>query len=174
MKKIILTLAGIIALAFNGLDASAQNNGNVAIGLRATPDGGGFTAKFFATQNWVIETQLNAGGVLGGGDGESFNAVALVEYHIYMPNPSWSIFFGGGLHGGVWDHNYRLYRTGDYYYTNRNAEGIFGMDAIAGAAYKFKKIPLSLTADIKPAVNFVENPGFFGHNMLGFAARVHF
>jgi hypothetical protein len=173
MKKIILTLAGLIALTFSGLDASAQNNGSVALGLRMTPDGGGFSAKFFTTPNWVIETQLNAGGVFGG-DGESFNAVALVEYHIYMPDPSWSIFFGGGLHGGVWDHDNRIYRTGDYYSNSRNSEGIFGLDAIGGVAYKFKKIPLSLSADMKPAVNLVENAGFFGHNMFGLAARVHF
>lgn len=175
MKKLILTLAGIIGLACTSIDATAQSatNGNVALGLRATPDGGGFTAKFFTSPNWVIETQLNAGGIMGG-PGESFNVVGLIEYHIYMPNPQWQIFLGGGLHGGVWDHNSRIYRTGDYYYRNRNNEGIFGIDAIGGAAYKFRKIPLSLTADVKPAVNLVENPGFFGHNMFGFAARVHF
>ena len=151
MKKVILTLAGIIALAFTHTDASAQN-GNVALGLRATPDGGGFTAKFFTTPNWVIETQLNAGGLMGNGNGESFNAVALLEYHIYMPDPSWQIFFGMGMHGGVWDHNSRMYSGGDYYYNTRNTEGIFGFDGIGGVAYKFKKIPLSLSADMKPAV----------------------
>ncbi len=172
MKKVILTLAGIIALAFTHTDASAQN-GSVALGLRATPDGGGFTAKFFTTPNWVIETQLNAGGLMGNGRGESFNAVALLEYHIYMPDPSWQIFFGMGMHGGVWDHNSRMYSGGDYYYTNRNTEGIFGFDGIGGVAYKFKKIPLSLSADMKPAVNVVEDPRFFSHNMFGISARFH-
>jgi hypothetical protein len=173
MKKIILTLAGLIALTFSGLDASAQNNGSVALGLRMTPDGGGFNAKFFTTRNWVVEAQLNAGGVMGG-NGESFNAVALLEYHIYLPDPSWQIYMGGGLHAGVWDHGSRLYSTGDGYYRNSNTEGIFGIDAIGGVAYKFKRIPLSLSADMKPAINLLSDPGFFGHNMFGLAARFHF
>ena len=102
MKKIILTLATVIGALCTGTEANAQRSGDIALGLRATPDGGGFTAKFYTGRHWAIETQLNAGGIFGG-NGESFNIVGLAEYHINLPDPSWQLFLGGGLHAGVED-----------------------------------------------------------------------
>lgn len=61
----------------------AQDGADVGLGLRATPDGGGFTGKFFLDPNWAIEAQLNAGGVFSD---PSFAAVGLIEYHIYLPD----------------------------------------------------------------------------------------
>jgi hypothetical protein len=168
MKKVILTLATMIA----AVSGTYAQNGKVSLGVRATPDGGGFTGKFYATKNVAIELQLNGGGILTG-EGQSFTTVGLVEYHFFMPNPSWQVYFGGGLHAGVWDHDSRNYWNGDNYINRTSSEAIFGMDAIAGVEYKFKKLPLSLSADMKPAVNFVQTPRFFSHNMMGVSARFH-
>ena len=162
----------MILMAGVGLQQVHAQNGGTALGLRLTPDGGGFTGKFYANRNVAIEVQLNAGGVMGG-NGESFTAVALAEYHIYMPDPSWQIFLGGGLHAGVWDHDGRNYRRGEYFYGDDDNEGIFGIDGIMGVQYKFRKIPLSLSADLKPAINFLSEPAFFPHNIFGVAARFH-
>lgn len=155
------------------MDASAQN-GSVALGIRATPDGGGFNAQFYPSRHFTIETQINAGGIMGGYRGESFNAVLLFQGRIYMPDPSWQIYLGGGIHGGVWDHDGRgRYWNGDYWVNDRNTEGIFGLDAIGGVQYKFKRIPLSLSADMKPAINLVEEQRAFWHNFVGLSARFH-
>ena len=87
-----------------------------------------------------------------------------------IPDPSWRIFFGGGAHFGVWDHDYRYNpeRSGP----DRD-EAIFGFDGIGGVEYIFKNIPLGLSADIKPAVNLVSDVDFFPHNMFGFSARYY-
>lgn len=172
MKKITRFL-GIAALAtVISFSASAQRNGG-AVGLRATPDGGGFSIKAFMGPHLAFEGLLNAGGLMGL-EGESFNAVALLEAHIHMPDPSWRLIFGGGIHAGVWDHG-RWYRESDGLWITDRAEPIIGMDAIGGVEYVFKKIPLGLSADIKPAINFTGGgPEFFPHNMLGLSARYYF
>ena len=131
MKKIFLFTAMIILGFTFGPDSYARTNDGIGLGLRLSPDGGGFTGKFFVDRNLAIEGQMNAGGVLGWEDGTSFNAVALAEYHIYMPRPEWRIFFGGGMHAGVWNHDGRIYNYETRQYTRDN-EGIFGMDAIGG------------------------------------------
>lgn len=174
MKRIATTISAVFVAAMMTFSASAQhaNAGDAAIGLRATPDGGGLTIKAFMSDHFAFEGQLNAGGILGL-PGESFNAVALLEGHIHLPDPSWRLIFGGGIHGGVWD-NGKWYRAGDGVWVGDRPEPIFGIDGIAGVEYVFKEIPLGLSADIKPAVNFVSSARFFPHNMFGFSARYYF
>ncbi|MBS1584744.1 MAG: hypothetical protein JSS82_04295 [Bacteroidetes bacterium] len=168
MKKICLFTTALLITLFTALAANAQ----VGLGLRLTPDGGGFTGKFFVDRHVAVEAQLNAGGVLGWEDGTSFNAVGLVEYHIYLPHPGWSIFFGGGAHAGVWNHDGRIYNYETARY-DRNDEGIFGIDAIGGVEYRFRRVPIGLSADIKPAINLLTDVNFFPHNMFGFSARFY-
>lgn len=170
MKKNIV-FAGIIAAMLSlNINAVAQKSG-AAVGLRPTPDGGGFTIKGFVSPHLAIEGQLNVGNIYGG---ESFTAVGLLEGNIILPDPSWRIILGGGLHAGAWN-NGRWYNRGDGDWVYDRPEPIFGIDAISGVEYIFKKIPLGLSADMKPAVNFTSRgPEFFSHNMFGIAARYYF
>ena len=73
MKKVLLVLSGLILSIGLSQNAIAQK-GQTGLGLRLSPDGAGFTGKFFMDRNLAFEGQLNAGGVFGG-EGESFNAV---------------------------------------------------------------------------------------------------
>ncbi len=169
-KTKILGLAAV-ALSALAVPASAQNY-KIGLGGRLTPDGIGANAKFFMNPKMAIELQANVGG-LGwySSDGSSTTFAGIFEYHIPMPKREWQIFFGGGLHTGVWNHN------GDWYYNDQRHdqnEFIFGINAIGGVEYKFKKIPLALSGDFRPAVNFVTEPKFFAHNMIGVAARYTF
>ncbi|MBL7684211.1 MAG: hypothetical protein JNK00_12700 [Flavipsychrobacter sp.] len=171
MKKLLLFFGMALVCALNGQIASAKG-GKAGLGLRATPDGGGFTAKLFFDKYLAFEGQLNAGGINGGWGGPSFNAVGLLTYHIILPDPSWRIFMGGGVHAGVWDRGWRYVSSeGRYMDDNR---GILGVDGIGGVEYVFKKIPLGLSADIKPAINFLSEAEFFSHNMVGLSARFYF
>jgi hypothetical protein len=160
MKRIFFALAGVVAGMVLSTNVQAQA-GDFSVGLRMTPDGGGATVKYFLDHNLAIEGQLNAGGIVAL-EGTSITAVGLVEYHITLPDPSWRIFFGGGAHFGNWDRD-------DY----RGNQFIFGIDGIGGVEYNFKKIPLGLSADFKPAVNFVTDVEFFPHNILGASARFY-
>lgn len=169
MKKILLFLAGLILTIGLSTQVNAQN-GRAGIGLRMTPDGGGLTGKFFVDRNLAFEGQLNAGGLLGE-EGESVTAVALLQYHIPLPDPSWRIFFGGGAHMGSWNHDNRS-REGRF--DDDDTEFIMGIDGIGGVEYIFRKVPIGLSADFKPAINLVSDVDFFPHNMFGFSARYYF
>lgn len=170
MKKLLTIIGACATVLMTSFSAEAQK-GSVGLGLRATPDGGGFNVKTYFTDNLAFEGQANIGGVLGL-EGESFNTVALLEGNVNLPNPSWKLFFGGGLHAGVWDRGVG-YRSNDGFLDD-NPEGFFGADGIAGVEYMFDNIPLGLSADVKPAVNFTDDgPEFFPHNLVGFTARYY-
>lgn len=171
MKKVLLLLSGFLLCMGTSQNVFAQK-GQAAIGIRLSPDGGGATGKFFLDRNVAFEGQLNAGGIFGG-EGESFNAVALLEYHIPLPDPSWRVFFGGGIHAGIWDHG-NNYRHDEGRYRDDNSEGIFGLDGIGGVEYVFKTAPIGLSADFKPAINLLSNVDFFPHNIFGLSARYYF
>lgn len=171
MKRLSIFVGVLLMATFASFSSNAQR-GDASIGIRATPDGAGFKGKVYATNHLAFEGQLNAGGIVGL-EGESFNGVVLVEGIIPLPDPSWRLFFGGGFHAGAWD-NGRWYHEGDGVWYNDRPEPIFGMDGIGGVEYVFENIPLSLSADIKPAVNFVSSPRFFPHNMVGFSANYYF
>jgi len=161
MKKIAYAFSGLLAGLFLVSNVQAQGS-NLGLGLRMTPDGGGFTIKYFFDQNLAIEGQLNAGGILAL-EGQSVTAAGLIEYHINLPDPSWRLFFGGGMHFGNWDRD-------DY----RGSQFILGIDGIGGVEYIFKKIPLGLSGDFRPAVNFLTDVEFFPHNLFGASARYYF
>lgn len=170
MKKINSILLLLTVIILSTATVQAQNAG---IGLRATPDGGGFNAKIMMSKHLAFEGQLNAGGIYGL-NGESFTAVALLEGVIPLPDNSWRLFFGGGVHAGVWDNGRWYNRRDDIFVTNR-PQPLIGIDGIGGVEYIFKNIPLGLSADLKPAINFTGNgPTFFNHNLAGFTARYYF
>ena len=168
MKKVLLALSGLLLTLSLSYNAQAQGS-RTGLGLRLSPDGAGFTGKFFMDRNLAIEAQLNAGGVFGG-EGESVTGVGLLEYHIPLPDPSWRVFFGGGAHIGSWDHG-RRYREGRW--DDDDHEFIFGIDGIGGVEYVFKTVPIGLSADFKPAINLVSDVDFFPHNMFGLSARFY-
>ncbi|MEZ5015906.1 MAG: hypothetical protein R2800_02565 [Flavipsychrobacter sp.] len=167
--KIVTKLSAIVIACLLTMQAQAQTG---AIGVRATLDGAGFTGKVFVTPNIALEGQLNAGGI-NGLEGKSLNAVGLIEAHIPLPNPQWRLIFGGGMHAGTWDRG-RWFRESDGVYITDRPEPIFGFDAIGGVEYVFKKIPLGLSADVKPAVNVNNGVSFFQHNFTGVSARYYF
>lgn len=169
MKKILLVFSGLL-LSICMCESALAQKGQTAVGLRLSPDGAGFTGKFFVDRNLAFEGQLNAGGVFGG-PGESFNAVALLEYHIPLPDPSWRVFFGGGAHVGVWDHGGSRFTSEGRY--REGSEAIFGIDGIGGVEYVFKSVPIGLSADFKPAINLLSEVDFFPHNMFGVSARYY-
>ena len=152
------------------IQAGYAQRGDIALGIRATPDGGGLSSKYFFDRNLAFEGQVNAGGIIGL-EGKSFNMAGLMEYHISLPDPSWRLFLGGGMHLGTWNRGNRYSeRAGRYV---NGSEFILGIDAIGGVEYLFKKIPLGLSADFKPAVNFLSEIDFFPHNMFGASARFY-
>lgn len=173
MKRILLLFGVLSLMAFQ---ASAQRGGDpadykTAIGARFNPWSIGFTAKHFIKGPHAIEGI--ASHYFGGGDAASnVTITGLYEYHWgFIPSKSeWNMYAGGGPHVGIWRYRYfdgngrRDYET----------DAVVGVSGIFGVEYTFKQIPLNLSGDIKPFVNFTGGNDFLGEQLLGVSARYTF
>jgi hypothetical protein len=145
------------------LPALAQP-GRTGIGLRGSIDGAGMTAKYFLDRGFAIEGQLNAGG-LRAFDGQSLYTCVMMEYHLQLPFPAFRLYFGGGLHAGIWtNRKEQLYKD----------EGIFGLDGVGGIEYMFSRVPIGLSGDLRPSINYVQEVEFLPHNIVGVSLRYYF
>lgn len=138
--------------------------GRIGLGLRGSLDGTGITGKYFMKHGFALEGQVNLGG-LRAIDGQSVYAVSLIEYHLQLPIPSFRIYFGGGLHAGWWSSRPN---------SNYMDEGIFGLDGIGGLEYLFIGTPLSISGDLRPSINYVQEVEFLPHNVIGVSIRYYF
>jgi hypothetical protein len=81
----------------------------------------------------------------------------LIEYHIPIPElPELSIYFGGGVHLIFW--------RGEWYDPNYYEDRTYlfaGIDAIIGAEYVFKELPIALALDFKPSFHFAPHDNFW-------------
>jgi hypothetical protein len=179
MRSVYTFLFAALAINFQGSYAQTPAQmgliNPVAIGIRVCPDGGGLTAKFFLDRNLVVETQISGSQGYyhrpdnGPAYGPSWSATALMEYHIIFRDPSWRVYFGAGLHMGKWDeYDHALYDDAP------RPEGIFGADGILGVEYLLRPVPIGISADAKPALNLVNDPGFFPNNIFGVSLRYYF
>lgn len=181
MRPIGIFLLALMTICFSRLYGQVLGPGQmalinpVALGIRISPDGGGLTGKFFLDRNLVIEAQVSGSqGYLsmphnGPGYGPGWSGTGLLEYHFIFHDPSWRIYAGAGLHVGKWD-KYDHSMNADA----PMAEGIFGADAILGAEYLLRPVPIGISLDAKPAVNIYSYSGFFPNNIFGLSVRYYF
>jgi hypothetical protein len=144
---------------FTSLVASAQFR-DAALGIRLSPDGAGFTGKYFTSPNQAVEAQINGGGVFAY-EGESVIAVFLIEGYQDLA-PQWRGFLGGGGHVGSWDRELDRSRFA------------LGLDGIIGIEHMLKDAPVAFSLDFKPAINFTPKLSYFPHNSIGLAVRYYF
>ena len=148
--RITLTLV-LIVLASTFFTASAQDY-KVALGVRlsnATPTlSNSITVKYNMNQKQTIEGLLSFGSRFGIG--------ALYEVNNLTTVQGLNWFFGGGAYVG--------FEKGDTYL---GPTGIIGLD------YKFPNIPLNLSLDWKPELDFIPTINFVP-DAFGFSARFTF
>lgn len=148
MKKITLLLSTIIA-ASCGM-ANAQSSYQNGIGIRF---GSGYfdqtsvSFKTFISNQGALEFN---GGIRGYKAGPyKWTNVSLsgtYQHHFNIPNvPGFKWFVGGGL----------AISNSFSNYDDRTGLGV-GIYPTGGVDYKFKNIPLNLSADIRPTINVVE------------------
>ena len=82
----------------------------------------------------------------------------LYEYHQPLKVKGLSAFVGGGAHTGI-VHNLTNPTSAignliDDIAGNGNKRAFWGLDAIAGLQYNFKRIPFNVSLDVKPAYHF--------------------
>jgi hypothetical protein len=154
---LLINLLLVLGISVN----SAAQPVTLGLGFRLSPDGGGLTAKFLPEKHIVLEAQLNASAGYYNGPGVAF--VGLLEYNIFLPDPSWHLFVGPGMHFGGWDR-----------WNDGHAQGIFGLDGIFGIEYLFWSAPIGLSVDIKPAINLVRDYAFYPDNFFGLSGTYYF
>lgn len=172
MKKQFILGAIISVMAIT--TASAQksrsfnsSNYTTALGVKVYPGSGGaaVTLKHFITKGVALEALGYAwqrGGRLTG----------LLEFHWDIPGaPGLKWYVGPGVHVS-------FYNDKNYYYRNNTVNGSYvtaGLDGVIGLDYKFNKIPLNLSADWQPSVEFGDGRyKGFGGDFGGIAARYTF
>ena len=149
MKKYCLVI--LFVFAFSGL-IKAQNY-ETAIGIR----GGfapGLTVKHFLTDKTAVEGIFSTrwGGFMITGlyeiEAPAFDTEGL----------SW--YYGGGAHIGFWNSS----NSDNPWWEDDHNDNytILGIDGIIGLSYTFAEIPINVSIDWKPMINFVGYSGFWG------------
>lgn len=174
MKKVLFIFGMLSLFAFQ---ASAQKGGSPAdyktgLGLRLNPWLVGFTAKHFVKGPHAIEGIVHHyfNGRNDAGSNVTFTGLYEFTWSVFGRS-EWNMYAGGGAHVGFWR---------DYYWDNngrRVGDGTTayaGLDGIFGVEYTFSKIPLNLSADLKPFFNFNGGHDFLGEQIGGVSVRYTF
>jgi len=139
MKKTVLIIIAIIA-GF-AVNAQSKNEYNQALGIKIL-DGGGITYKKFVTTNNAIE------GIAFFWK-QGMRVTGLYEFHKDIPNANGlQYYYGPGAHLG--------------FYNKENGNGDFmGIDGVLGLDYKFEGIPVNISLDWQPAIEFASDHNFY-------------
>jgi hypothetical protein len=128
MRFQFVLLAGLLlALA---RPAAAQKY-DTALGVRL---GGG---NYGLTLQQRLASRLTLEGIAGLGQRE-YSGTVLAEYHFGILGPSLNYYFGAGGHLGH----------------NKDTGGYSGLDALVGVEYKVAFLPIALSFDFKPSLEF--------------------
>lgn len=143
MKKLLLVLAAAI-MAYSG---NAQSTYSKAIGLRLGYnylDVVAFSYKGFVSPRGALEFNL---GLASRRDWFGLSATGAYQHHFPIGNvPGFNWYIGGGLTLG------QTFSDWDRYV------GTFaGIFPTGGIDYKFRNIPLNLSADIRPTFYFAKS-----------------
>ena len=179
MKKLvfIFSLCSLISIgAFAQQRSHASYNNtvgtdyNTALGVRFNPFMIGFTVKHFIEGPHAVEGLITT--AVNRNANVTFTGLYEYNLKIVPDQPEWTLFFGGGVHFGVYDRydfDYdRYFHHGDGSYVTG------GIDGIIGVSYTFKKLPINVSADLKPYVNFDGPTHYMAEQMGGISARYTF
>lgn len=144
MKRAILTI--LILLVVTSLMAQRFEK---SVGVRV----GQTNAIFFDVQN----KDLSSYRFMLSWREEGTQFTAMKYYHLYKLDnfPDYiSVYYGYGVHAGFtkWDQYYRNTEHG--YYWDEASAPVFGLDGLIGLSYDFKRVPMSITCELKPFFDF--------------------
>lgn len=144
MKKIGLTVLLAVSLFFIG---NAQDY-NTGIGLRGGFSNG-LTVKHFISEKAALE------GILAS-RWSGFEITGLYEiHHRAFDTDRLNWYYGFGAHIGFWNGKKVPWSENDDQYT------VVGVDGILGLEYNFREVPINLSIDWKPELNFYGYSGFW-------------
>ncbi|MDJ0367882.1 hypothetical protein QMK33_22285 [Hymenobacter sp. H14-R3] len=127
-------LCGLLALFLGFGHGAAAQKYTTALGARL---GGG---NYGITLQQRVASRVTIEGIAGLGQRE-YSGTVLGEYHFGILGPSLNYYFGAGGHVGH----------------NKDAGGFSGLDGLVGVEYKVAFLPVVLSFDFKPTVEFSGN-----------------
>lgn len=95
------------------------------------------------------------------GNGRHFTAMKYFQkYKLDQLPENFSFYYGYGAHAGFvrWYENVEVENVGNL--TELRSGPVLGLDALIGISYDFQKLPISLTADVKPFFDVLGKRGF--------------
>jgi hypothetical protein len=146
MKKIVMISLIVFCL---GSILKAQDY-RTGIGLRGGFESG-LTVKHFTHEKSALEFILSS-------RWRGFEITGLYEVHNQFADVErlkW--FVGFGAHVGFWNGDYPYKYWGD----PGKSYTVVGLDGILGLEYSFTEVPINLSLDWKPALNFIGYSGFW-------------
>ena len=133
MKKLIC----LLVFAAVSLSVASAQDYNWGVGVRIGGEMGGASVKYkFNTAN-ALE------GIMAAPWKNGFLFTVLYERYIPVIDKGFHFYYGAGAHLGDWQKKFT-----------------FGVDGIIGLEYKFKEVPLALSLDYKPVLNFIGKKTF--------------
>lgn len=163
LKNFILLALGV----FFASSSFAQLTSQQAIGARFG-SASGINYRFTLAQDRAIEGILS---VQSNSSSSRFRLVGLYEYHKPItPNFSW--YYGYG--GSVGSYTYKAYTDANGNRRNAHGEVSLSIDGIVGVEYNIPNAPLSLSLDVKPYFDFLQESSIRVFDPVGFSIRYKF
>lgn len=160
IKKLFTAVTLFLILISNNVNSQPYRTG---VGIRFGGIATGVSVRHFLSSKGAIEGLASFGR-------HAFIITGMYEsFHAFPNAEGLSWFFGGGAHVGFYQDGYRYEY---FYYKSHNSKSFkdeehgdrqfsFGGDFIIGMDYKFKKVPIDISLDVKPMIDIV--PGLYGY-----------
>ena len=168
MQKVIRNIFLLAAGIFLANDASAQLTSQHAIGARFG-SASGINYRYTLSQERAIEGILS---VQSNSTSNRFRVVGLYEYHKELPLNNFSWYYGFG--GSIGNYTYKAYTNSNGEHIPKNSELLLSIDGIVGIEYSLPTAPISLSLDVKPYFDFVQESSIKLFDPIGFSIRYKF
>ena len=150
-KSIFIFGTAFLIMALSTAKLSAQANYKTGVGIRGGGYENGLTIKHFTNSSTAIE------GILGFRPGVIIVTGLYEKHAVAFSERSLNWYYGAGAHIGSIDGGryYRGYGKDRFY---DNDELLIGFDGILGLEWKIPEIPIALSFDLHPRLEFARGP----------------
>lgn len=168
MQKALRNIFLIAAAIVCGKDASAQLSSQHAVGLRFG-SASGINYRYTLSPDRAVEGILN---MKSNSTSSTFRVVGLYEYHKELPLNNFSWYYGYG--GSLGSYTYKAYTNTEGVHVPKTSELSLSVDGIVGVEYSLPTAPLSLSLDVKPYFDFLQESTIRIFDPIGFSIRYKF
>ncbi|MCA5005430.1 hypothetical protein [Sphingobacterium bovistauri] len=168
MQKTLRNIFLIAAAILMGKEASAQLSSQHAVGLRFG-SASGVNYRYTLAENRALEGILS---MRSNSTSSTFRLVGLYQYHKELPLENFSWYYGFG--GSIGNYTYKAFTSNEGVHIPKTTELSLSIDGIVGVEYSLPTAPISLSLDVKPYFDFVQESTIRVFDPIGFSIRYKF